>query len=222
MTEAFNPTGTSLVHPISKDRRLPHPAIKAIVGVQIVFYTVFLALFAAAGQQLQTIIVDNYQPYTFQNEKGEADGFSVDIVKAVSMVMDIDLKIRTDTWQQAMKELEQGTIDLLPMMAYSEERDKLFDFSVPHTIAYDTIFFKSGRADISSVKDLAGKTVVVMNKDAAHSYLLSSGLSENLHIQLVDTLPEALRLISSGQFDAAIMPKLVGMVRDMEITFLPF
>jgi signal transduction histidine kinase/ABC-type amino acid transport substrate-binding protein len=212
MTEAFNPSGTSLVHPISKDRRLPLPAIKAIVGVQIVFYTVFLALFAAAGQQLQTIIVDNYQPYTFQNEKGEADGFSVDIVKAVSMVMDIDLKIRTDTWQQAMKELEQGTIDLLPMMAYSDERGKLFDFSVPHTIAYDTIFFKSGRADISSVKDLAGKTVVVMNKDAAHSYLLSSGLSENLHIQLVDTLPEALRLISSGQFDTAIMPKLVGMV----------
>ncbi len=212
MTKSYNLAGTTLVRTISKSRQLPHAAIRAGVGVQIVFFAVFLARFAAAGQQLQTIIVDNYQPYTFQNEKGEADGFSVDIVKAVSKVMDIDLKIRADTWQQAMKELEQGTIDLLPMMAYSLERDKLFDFSVPHTIAYDTIFFKTGRADISSVKDLAGKNVVVMNKDVAHSYLLSSGLSETLHIQLVDTLPEALRFISSGQFDAAIMPKLVGMV----------
>ena len=167
---------------------------------------------ATARRSLKTIIVDNYQPYTFMNEKGSPDGFSVEIVKAVATVMDLDLEIRAGTWEQATKELERGTIDLLPMMAYSVERDKKFDFSVPHTIAYDAIFHRSGDKSLDSLKDLSGKTVIVMNKDAAHDYLLSSGLSKTMRLQLVDSLPEALRQLASGKGDAAIMPKLVGII----------
>jgi two-component system cell cycle sensor histidine kinase/response regulator CckA len=167
---------------------------------------------AAVRRSLKTIIVDNYQPYTFMNEKGSPDGFSVEIVKAVAKVMDLDLEIRAGTWEQATKELERGTIDLLPMMAYSVERDKTFDFSVPHTIAYDAIFHRSGDKSLGSLKDLSGKTVIVMNKDAAHDYLLMSGLSKTMRLQLVDSLPEALRQLASGKGDAAIMPKLVGII----------
>ncbi len=167
---------------------------------------------ATARRSLKTIIVDNYRPYTFMNEKGSPDGFSVEIVKAVAKVMDLDLEIRAGTWEQATKELERGTIDLLPMMAYSVERDKAFDFSVPHTIAYDAIFHRSGDKSLDSLKDLSGKTVIVMNKDAAHDYLLSSGLSKTMRLQLVDSLPEALRHLASGKGDAAIMPKLVGII----------
>lgn len=161
---------------------------------------------------LKTIIVDNYQPYTFLNDKSEPDGFSVEIAKAVTSAMGLELQIRADKWDQAMRELEAGSIDLLPMMAYSPERDKIFDFSVPHTIAYDTIFFKKGTTGIRSLKDLSGKTVIVMNRDIAHNYLISSGLSETMSLNLVDSLPEALKQLAAGKGDAAIMPKLVGIV----------
>jgi len=166
----------------------------------------------AARRNLKTIIVDNYRPYTFVNEKGSPDGFSVEIVKAVATAMDLDMEIRAGTWEQATKELERGKIDLLPMMAYSRERDRMFDFSVPHTIAYDAVFHRSGDKNPGSLKDLSGKTVIVMNKDAAHDYLLSSGLSETMRLQLVDSLPEAFRQLASGKGDAAIMPKLVGII----------
>lgn len=59
--------------------------------------------------------------------------------------MDLELEIRVDKWEVAMKELEAGGIDLLPMMAHTAERDLIFDFSVPHTIAYDTIFLEKGK-----------------------------------------------------------------------------
>ena len=45
-----------------------------------------------ARWSLRTIIVDNYQPYTFMNEKGSPDGFSVEIIKAVAKAMDLDLE----------------------------------------------------------------------------------------------------------------------------------
>lgn len=163
------------------------------------------------NKPLKTIIVDNYHPYTFLNDKGEPDGFSVEIARVVTKAMDLELDIRADKWDQAVKELEAGSIDLLPMMAYSPERDKIFDFSVPHTISYDAIFRKKGNTGIRSLTDLIGKTVIVMNKDAAHNYLLSSGLYKKMNLNLVDSLPEALKELAAGKGDAAIMPKLVGI-----------
>ncbi|MEI6215545.1 MAG: transporter substrate-binding domain-containing protein [Desulfuromonadales bacterium] len=167
---------------------------------------------ADSGQRLKTIIVDNYHPYTFMNDKGQPDGFSVEIARAVAKAMDLELEIRVDKWDVAVRELEAGRIDLLPMMAKSPERDKIFDFSVPHTIAYDAIFLKKGGTGLRTLKDLSGKTVIVMNKDIAHNYLLSSGLSKNMNLLPVDSLPDALKQLSAGKGDAAIMPKLVGIV----------
>ena len=157
-----------------------------LLAIPVIAQAVDLPGKAFAGQRLKTIIVNNYQPYTFINDKGDPDGFSVEIARAVTKTMDLELEIRPDKWNQAMKELETGSIDLLPMMAYSPERNKIFDFSVPHTIAYDAIFFKKGTSGIRSLRDLSGKTVIVMNRDIAHSYLLSSGLSETMNLTLVD------------------------------------
>ncbi|MFZ4437840.1 MAG: sensor histidine kinase [Syntrophales bacterium] len=161
---------------------------------------------------LKTIIVGNYQPYTFVNDQGIPDGFSVDVAKAVTHVMDLSLEIRVDTWEHATEALQDGTIDLLPMMAASPERDKSFDFSAPHTIAYDAIFMRIGAPRSRSLKELTDKTVIVMNKDAAHQYLLSSGMAVKMKLILVDSLPDALRTLAAGKGDAALMPKLVGLV----------
>ena len=69
---------------------------------------------------VKTIIVDNYYPYTFVNEKGQPDGFSVDLMKAITKVMGLELEIRVDVWEKARNGLASGSIDFLPMMAYSE------------------------------------------------------------------------------------------------------
>lgn len=167
---------------------------------------------AVARPQLKAIILEDYYPYTFLNDRGAPDGFSVDIARAVAAAMDLELEIRADIWNQAMNALETGGIDLLPMMAYSPERDKKFDFSVPYTIAYDAIFLKKGHATLRSLQDLSGKTVIVMNNDAAHNYFVSSGLSKTMSLVIVASLPEALTQLAAGKGDAAIMPKLVGMI----------
>jgi PAS domain S-box-containing protein len=161
---------------------------------------------------LQTIIVGDYYPYTFSNSEGAPDGFSVDIARAVAGVMERSLVITVDTWEHATRALSDGTIDLLPMMAYSPERDKTFDFSAPHTIAYDAVFSRSGAQKIKSLQELVNKTVIVMNKDIAHQYLLSSGLASKMKLILVDSLPDALRTLAEGKGDNALMPKLVGLI----------
>ncbi len=63
---------------------------------------------AGAGQRLKTIIVDNYHPYTFLNDKGQPDGFSVEIARAVAKAMDLELEIRVDTWDAGNERLRSG------------------------------------------------------------------------------------------------------------------
>ena len=115
---------------------------------------------------LKTIIVSDYYPYTFINEKGFPDGFSVDLMKAVTAVMGMEIDIKVGPWDAASKSLRDGQIDLLPMMAHSKEREKLFDFSVPHR--YDAVFTRKGSQEILSVGNLRGKTIIVMDKDAPY------------------------------------------------------
>ena len=172
--------------------------------------------------RLKTVIVADYYPYTFVNKEGVPDGFSVDLANAVAKVMGMDLEIKIDTWERATRRLETGEIDFLPMMAYSKERDKVFDFSMPHTIAFDAFFTRKGSKRINSMEELKGQTVIVMKGDQAHNYLLSSGFVDSEHIILIDSLPEALRLLSSEKGDAALMPELVGLTltNDLNLTNL--
>jgi PAS domain S-box-containing protein len=172
-----------------------------------------------SSNSLKTLIVDNYHPYTFANENGAPDGFSVDIVNAVATVMGLELEVRMDTWERARKALDNGEIDLLPMMASSPERQKSFDFSVPHTIAFDAVFVRKGAAGMRSIEDLSNKTVIVMDGDAAHDYVLSRNI-DGLKLVLIDSLQDGLRALSSGEADAALMPKLVGLtiVKKLNLT----
>lgn len=171
---------------------------------------------------LKTIIVADYYPYTFLDADGVPAGFSVDLLKAVATVMGMELDIRPGTWKQAREDLASGDIDLLPMMAYSVERDRYFDFSPAHTIAYDAFFTRRDGERIRGDGDLKGKTVIVMRGDQADDYLRSSGLVDPGHLILTDSLPEALRRLSSGEGDAALMPKLVGLalLHDLGLTNL--
>jgi diguanylate cyclase (GGDEF)-like protein/PAS domain S-box-containing protein len=161
---------------------------------------------------LKTIIVDNYYPYTFMNPDGLPDGLSVDLIRAVAKSMGLQVEIAMATWDDARRALAASDIDLLPMMTYSEQQAKDFDFSATHTTAHDTIFVKKGDTRIQSLDDLRGKHVIVMGKDAAYDFLLSTGISNPGNLVLTDSLPEALRQLALGKGDAALMPKLAGLL----------
>ena len=161
---------------------------------------------------IRTLIVDNYYPYTFVNESGEPDGFSVDLMRAVAQVMGIKMEINVGSWEQARNGLKTGEIDFLPMMAYSKERDKEFDFSAPHTIAYDAFFTRKGSPEIRSLSDLRKKKIIVMKDDQAHDYLSSLDYINDDQLLLTGDLQEALRMLAAGKGDAALMPKLVGLI----------
>jgi len=157
----------------------------------------------------------DYPPYALVTPKGEADGFSVDLMKAVCAALEIDVSFRVGPWNEVRTALEKGEIDALPLVSYSKEREEVFDFTAPHTITYGVVFKRTQAPDIESPGDLRDKTIIVMQADAGHDWLLRNDMSG--HLILTQTVAESLQLLADGKADYALAPHLVGLLTAKEL-----
>ncbi len=152
----------------------------------------------------------NYPPYATVDKNGEADGFSVDLIKAAAREVDIKLRFEVGPWSEVKAKLERGEIDALPLVAYSVEREKYFDFTSPHIVSYATAFVRRGETRFKSLEDLRNTEVIVMRDDSTHEYVKFSNFTDK--VVLTNTVGESFKLLSSGKHDFVISPKLSGLM----------
>ena len=166
-------------------------------------------LHIVAGSEL------DYAPYALVTEDGRPDGFSVDLLKAVCDAMDIDVSFRVGPWNEIRRALEKGELDMLPLVSYSKERDRVLDFSMTHTVANGVIFKRAGSPDIKQTSDLRGKPIIVMRADAAHDWLVRNDITNDL--LLADTVADSLQFLTDGLQEYALAPRLVGLLTAKEL-----
>ncbi|OGP49710.1 MAG: hypothetical protein A2Y79_05335 [Deltaproteobacteria bacterium RBG_13_43_22] len=165
---------------------------------------------SAAGNQPEVRVGSelDFPPYAIADKNGRPDGFSVELIKAVCGAMGLSVEISTGSWDTVWSSLVSGQLDVLPIVAKTPERQSLVDFSLPHTETFDAFFVRKGDPPLSTIAAARGKEIVVMRSDAAHHELLERNFQGNLI--LVDSIPNGLKLISSGKHNAFLCSKLIG------------
>ena len=151
----------------------------------------------------------DYPPFALVRPDGSADGFSVDLLKAVTRTVGLEINFTVGPWHKIKQELVDGDLDVLPLVSYSQEREKVYDFTAPYLRMHGTIFVRQGEKKIRGRADLKDKEVIVMRDDTAHEYAVREKLSDNLI--LTDTFEEAMMLLSKGNHDAVVIQQLVGL-----------
>lgn len=159
----------------------------------------------------KTILVGvnkDFAPVEFQNSKGNPDGYTIDLLKAIARKEGLNFKFMLDTWSNIRRDLQDQKIDMVAGMLYSKERDEMFDFSLPTAIIAYAIFIRKG-TPIASLDDLKEKEIIIVEDVYAHDWLLkhrptSSTIS-------VKNPAEAMQLLASGKHDCVIMPRLPGL-----------
>ena len=149
----------------------------------------------------------NYPPYAYLENK-EPAGFDVEIARAAAQAAGLEVRIVLGPWADIRHQLDTGEIDAIIGMAYSAERDALYDYSLSTTQVYFDIFVPSG-SDIQSADDLADKRVVVQEGGLMHDYLLEKGLASE--IITVSNVPDALLTLSMGNGDCALLNRMQGL-----------
>ena len=68
-------------------------------------------------------------PLTFIDEDGKIQGFFIDILGHIAQKEGWEIEYVPDSWAQCLKKLEEGKIDLLGVIAYSRQRNIIFDYT---------------------------------------------------------------------------------------------
>lgn len=151
----------------------------------------------------------DYPPFALVQPDGSAAGFSVDLLKAAAQAAGLEVNIVVGPWHEIKQKLADGHLDVLPLVSYSQEREKIFDFTVPYLQMHGTIFVRKGEKSIRSKADLRDKKVMVMRGDTAHEYAVKENLSNNLILTV--SFEEAMKRLSEGEHDAVIIQQVVGL-----------
>lgn len=162
----------------------------------------------------------DYPPYEFIDKDGHPNGYNVDLTRAIADVMGMKVEIRLGGWAKMRSALQNGTVDALEGMSWSEGRTEKVDFSIPHTVVNHAVFARKDSPSANSLDDLAGRTVAVHRLGIMHDYLVKSGSKAQL--VLTDTPADAMRLVAAGKTDFAVVAIVPGMylIRELKLTNL--
>ncbi len=161
-------------------------------------------------KSIKTIIVGDdkdYPPYSFIDQNGNPAGFNVELAKAAGEAMGLNVQIKLGKWSEIRSELESGKIDAISGMFYSKDREDIYSFTTKHTITSGEVFTRNG-TNIKTISELKGATVVVQAGDIVGEYLKKQNI--NINFIEVPTVEEALKLVSTKQYDYAAVLKIPG------------
>ncbi|MBF0202661.1 MAG: transporter substrate-binding domain-containing protein, partial [Desulfamplus sp.] len=183
-------------------------------NLRIVVYWICIVLatnIAPAAAQ-KTIIVGgeiDYPPYCFLDQNGHPTGFQVDLTRSIARAMGMEIEINLSTWAEARQGLENGTIDILCGMFYSDERAEIYDFSPPFTLVGSVIFARKDAPSVQSIDELRDKEIIVMRGEAMHDLVVQQKITPKLI--LAETPDEVLRLLAAGKGDYALGAQMPGL-----------
>lgn len=124
----------------------------------IITYVFFLGIFSShvlAECSLKSSWED-WEPYQYQ-ANGNITGLDNDLVKAIIANTQCKLSFVKRPWARALKEIEQGTVDLAPGASINAERELYAHFSLPYRDETMVLMVRKGESPtypFNSIKDI--------------------------------------------------------------------
>lgn len=156
---------------------------------------------------------DTFAPMGFRDKAGELVGFDVDLAKAVSESMEMEIKLQPIDWSMKETELNSENIDLI-WNGYSvtDARKEKVNFSDIYLENKQIIL--STKDDIKTKKDLAGKKVAVQNASSSLEAINKEpeilDTFKDGEPVLFDTNHEAFLDLESGRSDAVVADEVLA------------
>lgn len=146
------------------------------MGRKKIFYIFFLFLFFINLNIVfcqNTIKVGIYQnnPKVFLDKEGKPSGFFIDLTNEIGRKNNLNIEYIFGTWSENMKKLEEGKIDVLVDVSYSNERtEKILLSDILVIESWVQVFAKSD-FEIDEIADFDKKKIAVIENSVQENYL---------------------------------------------------
>ncbi|NOX25844.1 MAG: PAS domain S-box protein [Deltaproteobacteria bacterium] len=153
------------------------------------------------------------EPLNFLDKDKQAQGLYPDIIRKIGREEGWTVQFKPCFWSQCLAMLQDGRIDLMTTIAYSDERAKRMDFSrEPVVNIWGQIFIRPGEK-INNILDLAGKRVAVMRRDINGENFQKIAKKFGIRYKLIEmtTHSRIFKAVQDGKVDAGVAPQSFGM-----------
>jgi len=194
--------------------------MKKIISITILFCLI-LPPSSKAGINIRVGVYQN-EPLVFIDQQGRPEGLYIDILEAIASEEGWRVDYVECLWPECLGMLERGEIDLMPDIAYSDERSRRYAFTD------ETIFSNWGRiyvrigTDINSLLDLHDKRVGGVRGDIYYEGIRDLARRFNIEPRFVEVrgYDEVLGLLDDGEIDAGITSRLYGIMHERYYTHI--
>ncbi|GFH42485.1 amino acid ABC transporter permease [Lactococcus hodotermopsidis] len=176
-------------------------------------YETIIAKYTASNEKTEAIkpVKSDYKiasdslfaPFEFQNSNKKYVGIDVDLLNAITKTQKFNVTMNFVGFQTAVDQTQAGQADgMIAGMSITDERRKVFDFSDPYFTANATIAVKDTTKDITSYKDLKGKTIGVKNGTASQEFIEKNKEKYGYKIKVFDAADTMYESLNTGSIHA--------------------
>jgi PAS domain S-box-containing protein len=173
----------------------------------------FLMLSNQSFAKHLTVGVYSNKPLVFQDEQGEFQGLSIDVLRTIAAAEEWDLKFVPGSWPECLQRLENGEIDLQVAIAFSSTRSQIFNFPKETLITNWGRLYRNPDTAADSLLDLDGMTVALLEKDI-HAKVFSGLMdkfSKNVTTVSLQSYDEVLKQVEDGKVDLGVVNRMYAM-----------
>ena len=144
----------------------------------------------------------SFTPFGFTNDKGQPDGYDVDIANELAKEMGVKLEIVDTTSSNRIPNLQTNKVDVVFCnFTRTMERAKEIGFTDPYVVATEGLLVRSGQG-ITSLESMQGRTIAVVKGSTNADVLRERGI--DVKIAEFDSSQSAVLAVKQGQADAMV------------------
>ena len=189
--------------------------MKKVVASVMAVATLALAIAGCGKKDDKKFVVgfdQEFPPMGFVADDGSYVGFDLDLAKEVANRLGMEFVAQPIAWDSKDQELKTGNIDCIwNGFTITDDRADKYTWSDPYMENAQVVVVKNG-SDITSLADLAGKTVAVQKDSSALEALndnpdLTATFGEVVEL---DSYLQSMMELEVGSVDAIVMDEIVA------------
>lgn len=145
----------------------------------------------------------NLIPLVFINDNGEIDGITGDYLKIIAKKLNVKFEwIKNTTFVDGMEKTRNGAADLVALLSRTKNREEFLTFTDSFADVAQMIFNRTDGEVFANLNALSGKTIAQVR-----GYDTTEAIKRdypNINIIEVNSLMDALVLLSTGEVDAHV------------------
>ena len=160
----------------------------------------------AKNRDLPQILIgsDTYPPYIYLNNDGTPAGIDVEIATEAFRRMGYAARFEVIDWEQKTALVESGAIDCIWGCFSMQGRETLYRWAGPYMVSRQVVAVNAD-SSIQSLRDLAGKTVMVQSTSKPESIFLSGSdprIPQTVEVFSIEDRSVQYAMLACGYVDA--------------------